>query len=131
MSHEDAAGAALGCFACLRAGRFEFWHDTEVGVLDEKGLTKVYNQNRPPPPGLSPSALVELRRTPPIVTWQQELWLTHCDDFMAYQGTWQPRDFDAHAADGDGRSLEAGCTDAEILEHLRGPSPHCRGCWAL
>jgi hypothetical protein len=27
--------------------------------------------------------------------------------------------------------VDAGCTDAQILEHLRGPGPHCRGCWAL
>ncbi len=26
---------------------------------------------------------------------------------------------------------EAGCTDADILTHLRSPSPHVRGCWAL
>jgi hypothetical protein len=26
---------------------------------------------------------------------------------------------------------EAGCADAEILTHLRGPGPHVRGCWAL
>jgi hypothetical protein len=26
---------------------------------------------------------------------------------------------------------EAGCTDAEILAHCRGPGPHVRGCWAL
>jgi hypothetical protein len=26
---------------------------------------------------------------------------------------------------------DAGCTDAEILGHLRGPGPHTRGCWAL
>ena len=26
---------------------------------------------------------------------------------------------------------EAGCTDAAILGHLRGPGPHMRGCWAL
>jgi hypothetical protein len=26
---------------------------------------------------------------------------------------------------------EAGCTDADILSHLRGPGPHARGCWAL
>src|SRR5262249_30500605 len=25
----------------------------------------------------------------------------------------------------------AGCTDPDILEHLRGPGPHVRGCWAL
>jgi hypothetical protein len=26
---------------------------------------------------------------------------------------------------------EAGCTDAEVLAHCRGPGPHVRGCWAL
>ncbi len=25
----------------------------------------------------------------------------------------------------------AGCTDAVLLGHLRGPGPHARGCWAL
>jgi proteasome lid subunit RPN8/RPN11 len=26
---------------------------------------------------------------------------------------------------------EAGCDNADILSHLRGPGPHVRGCWAL
>jgi hypothetical protein len=26
---------------------------------------------------------------------------------------------------------DAGCTDAEVLGHLRGPGPHVRGCWAV
>jgi hypothetical protein len=26
---------------------------------------------------------------------------------------------------------EAGCTDAALLDHLRSPGPHVRGCWAL
>jgi hypothetical protein len=26
---------------------------------------------------------------------------------------------------------EAGCTDARILDHLRGPGPHVRGCWVV
>jgi hypothetical protein len=26
---------------------------------------------------------------------------------------------------------EAGCTDRDILGHLRGPGPHVRGCWAV
>jgi hypothetical protein len=26
---------------------------------------------------------------------------------------------------------EAGCTDTDILGHLRGPGPHVRGCWVL
>lgn len=26
---------------------------------------------------------------------------------------------------------EAGCDDPAMLTHLRGPGPHCRGCWVL
>jgi hypothetical protein len=26
---------------------------------------------------------------------------------------------------------ETGCTDGEILGHLRGPGPHARGCWVV
>jgi hypothetical protein len=26
---------------------------------------------------------------------------------------------------------DAGCDDADLLDHLRGPGPHVRGCWAL
>jgi hypothetical protein len=26
---------------------------------------------------------------------------------------------------------DAGCQDADMLTHLRGPGPHVRGCWAL
>ncbi len=26
---------------------------------------------------------------------------------------------------------EAGCTDADILAHCRGPGPHVRGCWVV
>src|SRR5262249_62092465 len=26
---------------------------------------------------------------------------------------------------------EAGCGSADILDHLRGPGPHVRGCWVL
>jgi hypothetical protein len=36
---------------------------------------------------------------------------------------WEPRLADALE--------DAGCTDAELLGHLRGPGPHVRGCWAV
>jgi hypothetical protein len=26
---------------------------------------------------------------------------------------------------------DAGCSDAELLAHLRSPGPHVRGCWVL
>jgi uncharacterized protein CbrC (UPF0167 family) len=101
----------MGCLSCLRAGRFEFWHDTEFGLLDQNGLSHFYNHHKPPPAEFPPAALVELRRTPQIVTWQQEIWLAHCNDFMAYLGTWEPADFYANAPDGDGPALFREMTD--------------------
>lgn len=94
---DERKEAAIGCYFCLRGGRFQFWHDTEIGLLDEHGLTHFYNHHQPPPADFPTSALAELRRTPQIVTWQQEVWLTCCNDFMAYIGTWGPKDFYAHA----------------------------------
>jgi uncharacterized protein CbrC (UPF0167 family) len=101
----DRQEGKFGCARCLSEGRFEFWHDTDIGVLDKNGLSHVYKHNGTPPPNFAPQALTELRRTPRIVTWQQELWLTHCDDFMAYIGTWEPKDFVRNSQSGDGRTL--------------------------
>jgi len=108
---------AFGCTSCLKKGRFEFWHDTEIGLLDENGLKHVYRHNKRRPADFSRASLVELRKTPQIVTWQQEIWLTHCSDFMAYIGTWEPSDFTANAPDGDGKSLFLSMTDDDLC-HL-------------
>ena len=107
----DERTGKLGCYECLRNGVFEFWHDTDIGVLDEAGLTKVYKHNQPVPQGFPKAALVALKRTPQIVTWQQELWLSHCSDFMVFQGTWDPKDFYENAKDGDGKTLFLEMTD--------------------
>lgn len=82
-------------------------------MLDENGLTHVYNHNHEPPKEFPREAMAELRHTPQFVTWQQELWLVPCSDFMAYLGTWQPKDFYANAPDGDGRSLFLKMTDKD------------------
>lgn len=107
----------IGCIDCLRKGEFEFWHDTEFGLLDENGLTKVYSTHMDNPPKIDTKKLIELRRTPQIVTWQQEHWLTHCGDFMIYKGTWEPKDFYKNSKTGDGKELFLEMTDKEI-SHL-------------
>jgi uncharacterized protein CbrC (UPF0167 family) len=113
FNEDEKKEGKVGCINCLRNGKFEFWHDTEFGMLGEKGLHKVYKHNLVNPPSVDQSTLVELRRTPQIITWQQELWLTHCDDFMIYTGTWEPKDFHTNSKDGDGRRLFMEMTDDE------------------
>jgi hypothetical protein len=101
----DRRGGKYGCFDCLRVGRFEFWHDTEVGFLSEDGLEPSRSHSQPVTSALPEAAIVELRRTPQYKSCQQELWLVHCNDFMGYEGAWEPTDFHRNAADGDGRAL--------------------------
>ena len=49
--------------------------------------------------------LFELLRTPGYRTCQGERWPFHCRQPMVYIGAWDHGDFDAHAADGNGRAL--------------------------
>jgi hypothetical protein len=46
------------------------------------------------------------------------------------EGVYKARTFDLLPKLADALE-DAGCTDAELLGHLRGPRPHVRGCWAL
>lgn len=46
------------------------------------------------------------------------------------QGIYQDRVFDSLPVLADALE-EAGCTDADIPGHCRGPGPHVRGCWLL
>jgi hypothetical protein len=46
------------------------------------------------------------------------------------QGIYQERAFERLRVLADALE-DAGCADAELLGHLRGPGPHVRGCWAL
>jgi len=115
--NSDEKEGKVGCYSCLQEGRFEFWHDTEYGMIDENGVTKVYKHNIDNPPVIASSRLIEFRRTPQFISWQQEFWLCHCDDFMIYKGTWEPSDFYKNSKDGDGRGLFMQMTDKE-LNHL-------------
>lgn len=113
ISKEDLAHL-IGCFNCLQKGRFLFWHDTEIGCLDENGLRSQYLNHKSPPLSLSKESLHALMCTPRIIASQQELWLVHCDDFMAYIGNWQPSDFNEHAVNGNGRDLFMEMTDEDL-----------------
>jgi uncharacterized protein CbrC (UPF0167 family) len=103
----------IGCYDCLRAGRFEFVHTTEIGTVGQEGLRSERTGKLYLPKGFLEGALVELSRTPPIATNQEEIWLTHCNDFMACQGVWDPGDFCENAPDGDGRALFLVMTDPD------------------
>ena len=46
------------------------------------------------------------------------------------QKMYEERDFSSMPILADALQ-EAGCDNADILDHCRGPEPHCRGCWLV
>jgi hypothetical protein len=46
------------------------------------------------------------------------------------QGTYDSKDFNRLPILADALE-DAGCTNADILSHCRGPGPHVRGCWVV
>jgi len=101
-----------GCMDCLVTGRYTFSHDTEFGLVDASGIDPDYRHNDQVLSGISDEAIRELCRTPQFITCQQEFWLGHCSDFMAYIGTWVPEDFIKNDPDRNGRALFLGMTKA-------------------
>jgi hypothetical protein len=57
------------------------------------------------------------------------MWVTRTVARLA-AGIYQDRAFDHLLILADALE-DAGCDDAAILGHLRGPGPHVRGCWAV
>lgn len=60
------------------------------------------------------------------------IWLTSNDGIARKlaQTIYDRRDFHLSPILADALE-DAGCMDADLLEHLRSPGPHVRGCWAL
>jgi hypothetical protein len=56
-------------------------------------------------------------------------WCTSAATALAAQ-MYDSRDFSAMPILADALE-DAGCTNAEILDHCRGPGPHVRGCWVV
>lgn len=56
-------------------------------------------------------------------------WLTSTVLSLA-TGTYKEKAFDRLPILADALQ-DAGCDNADVLDHLRGPGPHAKGCWAL
>jgi hypothetical protein len=71
-------------------------------------------------------------RPPPAVPFHVPAW---CGGLA--QAAYEHRDLPAGTLDPARLAVladaleDAGCADADLLGHLRGPGPHVRGCWAV
>jgi hypothetical protein len=70
-----------------------------------------------------PSTFDPASRTPTVLTLAQAAW----DERILPALTLDP----CRLAVLSDALEDAGCTDDAILDHLRSPGPHVRGCWAL
>jgi hypothetical protein len=59
----------------------------------------------------------------------ESTWRTHNVTALA-QGIYDDRAFERMPILADALE-DAGCTNADILEHCRRPGEHCRGCWVV
>jgi len=59
----------------------------------------------------------------------EPFWLTSTVTALAHQ-MYHSRDFSAMPILADALQ-DAGCDNADILDHCRGPGPHVRGCWVV
>jgi hypothetical protein len=120
------APAALSCERAARLAALAFGHPAEgilplgspAGGVAQCRLLRDLSGNPFRPVTVSPSW-----QTPPVVA------LAHA--------AYDQREMPAGALDTARLAVladaleEAGCTNADILHHLRGPGPHVRGCWAV
>jgi uncharacterized protein CbrC (UPF0167 family) len=85
------------CTDCLRVVNIEFSHDTEKGIVSKNGLLP----NTPDEYNIYKHVKLEyikkLLDTPEFRTIQGGQWKLHCDDFMEFQGVWEPSDFTEHS----------------------------------
>jgi hypothetical protein len=75
-------------------------------------------------------------RPPPLIAPSVLAWNARAVRRLA-ESTYAERQMPAGTMDPTGLGVladaleEAGCTDAGVLGHLRGPGPHVRGCWPV
>ncbi len=106
----------VGCYSCLRAGRFGFFQLTDAGYVDASGLRVEFEEadrrieflrgangaitartilGREALTTVTPEAAYELWRTPDFPTWNEVRWPVHCREFMTYLGEWKPAKFES------------------------------------
>jgi hypothetical protein len=142
-------------WARANAGRFV----SCVGVVGRRHHDEMWNETDHPRwhhPRPVDRSEVETAKANYLIAATDPPWLAHlapgmewdstaydCDDRGAIDPAWltsavlalarrvgQSGDFAALPVLADALE-EAGCADAGILSHCRGPGPHARGCWAL
>jgi len=89
------------CIECLTSIKIETTHNTDLGFV-APNLPEGIDDARKHVPEAS---YQEMIKTPPFLSIQGEQWLSHCNDFMDYIGTWEAPDFTEKSKDGNGKSL--------------------------
>jgi hypothetical protein len=132
------AAAAAGQTIPFETVRLHFGGDSSFRFRADL-LRDVFPNPFRPPPSIDPSWLRwngELVHRLAKGAWENRRWedLWDCYRYGSPDSIFRPR---LYAIPREQLLVlsdaleEAGCSDAEILGHLRGPGPHILGCWVL
>jgi hypothetical protein len=119
FGHDAANDAAATAAVCLA-----LWATTDWGTFQAVQWTSKLIGRKAPMEVLACVLGIPYRRFAP-----PESWMTPTAVALARQ-MYDNRDFTAMPILADALQ-DAGCGDAEILNHCRGEGVHVRGCWAL
>jgi uncharacterized protein CbrC (UPF0167 family) len=105
------------CISCLLGYDLSFAHETERGFVTsnnyEPNLLYEYNIHD----FVTKESIDKILKTPEFSSLQGGKWLIHCNDFMEFQGIWDPVDFTNHSTEKNGRKLFLEMT-SENKSHL-------------
>jgi hypothetical protein len=132
---DEAAAAAAVLVSYLTLG---CWDELWVGVQEAERIAERFVTGGPAEAAWSRQReaqcrlLHDLVGNPFHVTTIEPAWLTWNENAIPKLATriYTDRTFDHLSILADALE-DAGCTDAAILTHCRGPGPHVRGCWVV
>jgi uncharacterized protein CbrC (UPF0167 family) len=97
-------GMEYVCLECLKAGQFNFTHNTDYGLVVNEDIPDDV-QDIDASKKVNSTVFSEMLHTPNYSSMQGEEWKCHCNDFMDYKGTWEAPDFTRNSPTGNGKEL--------------------------
>jgi hypothetical protein len=119
-----SATARYSAYADIRFGTTLACHNAEVAGISAASLCDVLRE-------IVGNPFRPITLSPVILTWNDGVVV------RLAQAAYEQRNMLEGTIDNSLLAIladaleEAGCTDADILGHLRGPGPHVRGCWPV
>lgn len=120
-------GACLEWAAQYTCASFAFKAAEAVGWMSATG--RVEGETTPAHPALQAALVRDIMGNPFRRVERDSMWLAQPVVALA-RAIYDERDFGRMPELADALG-QAGCSDADVLNHCRDPGPHVRGCWVV